>query len=154
MTGLRTAHPLVEDLELIRFAAALPPEGAFRSQLDRPLLRAAMAGSLPAEVVARGEKSYFNNVIADSLGGIDRATFLALLDRRPEIEAVVAPEHIRLVVEAPPARRRGAWIWTAWRLAVAECWLRQEADPERLSVIADLAGRSDGDRQLLSGDSR
>jgi asparagine synthase (glutamine-hydrolysing) len=154
MTGLRTAHPLVEDLELIRFAAALPPEGAFRSQLDRPLLRAAMAGSLPAEVVARGEKSYFNNVIADSLGGIDRATFLALLDRRPEIEAVVAPEHIRLVVEAPPARRRGAWIWTAWRLAVAECWLRQEAAPERLSVIADLAGRSDGDRQLLSGDSR
>jgi hypothetical protein len=57
-------------------------------------------------------------------------------------------------VEAPPARRRGAWIWTAWRLAVAECWLRREADPERLSVIADLAGRSDGDRQLLSGDSR
>jgi asparagine synthase (glutamine-hydrolysing) len=53
MAGIDTAHPYLEDLDLIELCVSLPPEPAFTSELDRPYLRAAARGRLPEQVRVR-----------------------------------------------------------------------------------------------------
>lgn len=130
MTGSVAAHPFLQDLDLVELALRLPPEQAFFSEHDRPMLRAAMVGELPDVVRLRSGKSYFNHLFEEALNGPDSVALEALLAPGAEISAVVRPSFLEEVLAAPVARRRGVWSWTAWRFATAECWLRFQSDPD------------------------
>jgi asparagine synthase (glutamine-hydrolysing) len=152
MTGIETAHPYLEDLDLIEFCTSLPPEQAFASTLDRPYLRAAGHGRLPERIRTRAEKSYFNAVFRAALDGPDRPAVEALLGPRAEVAEIVSRDFLAELVMTPPERRSGSWLWMVWRLATLECWLRFQRDrafdrdlpgwPARDSAGVELIGAS------------
>jgi asparagine synthase (glutamine-hydrolysing) len=142
MTGAIGAHPFLEDLDLIEFALRLPPEHAFSSKHDRPVLRAAMDRELPDEVRLRTEKSYFNHLLDGALSGPDRPALEVLLGPGAEISSLVRPAFLEGLLTTPLERRGGVWSWTAWRFASAECWLRFQADPDFAQRTPGLANLS------------
>jgi asparagine synthase (glutamine-hydrolysing) len=129
-TGVADAHPLL-DVRLIELALGLPPELAFDARLDRPVLRAAMAGLLPDEVRLRASKVYFDRLIVDALTGPDREAVDRTLAHGPlELGRLVDADRVRALWRAGPAGHpQGAPTWSAevWRLFAAEAWLRREA---------------------------
>lgn len=131
LAGVGGGHPFLDDLGLVELVLRLPPEHAFDARFDRPLLRAAVDGLVPDVVRLRAEKSFFNALFVETLAGVDRAAVEALLgSRESELGAYVRPAVVReQLLDARAEQRGGAWAWTLWRLAGAECWLRSLADP-------------------------
>lgn len=131
LAGIEGAHPFLDDVELVELVLGLPPELAFDPELDRPVLRRAMAGLVPDRVRLRRDKSYFNELFVDCLSRTDRPALERLLGAPDaEVNAYVRPEVVReRLLDAPPERRGPAWAWAVWRLATAECWLRLQPDP-------------------------
>lgn len=131
LAGLEGHHPFLDDSDLVELMLRLPPELSFDVRYDRPLLRAAVEGLVPDEVRLRREKSYFDELFRETLGGPDLPAVRSLLgDPRAEVNAYVQPGVVRsLLLDAPAARRGAHWAWAVWRLVTAECWLRHLADP-------------------------
>ena len=130
MAGTVAAHPFLDDLDLVEVALSLPPEHGFRPDPDRPALREAMRGELPEEVRLRVGKSYFNHLFEGGLAGPDARALEELLGPSAEIAVYVRPTLLSELVATPTNRRGGRWAWTAWRLAVVECWLRRLSGDE------------------------
>jgi asparagine synthase (glutamine-hydrolysing) len=133
LAGVQARQPLF-DLDLVELCLRIPPQASFDRHLNRPTLRAAMAGSLPDAVRLRPAKAWFDSLIVDCLNGPDRAAVVALLDdRNAELGAYVDLAHVRraLLETDPlsPGNDRFRWMHQLWRLVTAECWLRQQADP-------------------------
>lgn len=128
--GLESRHPLF-DLDLLELGLRVAPTASFDPFVDRPVLRAAMAGLLPEAVRRRRGKALFDSLLIDSLNGSDGAAIRKLLfDPRAELAAYVDVAQMRhtLLERAPgegPAAFR--WIYQVWRLVTAECWLRAQA---------------------------
>jgi asparagine synthase (glutamine-hydrolysing) len=145
LTGLVGGHPFLDDLDLIQLVLRLPPELSFDPELDRPLLRRAMAGLLPDVIRLRKEKSYFNALFETCLEGVD-GPFVRTLLTSPdaEVRAYVRADVVRsLLLEPPTGRRPRGWGWAVWRLVGIECWLRAESDPEFLDRSLELPGASE-----------
>jgi asparagine synthase (glutamine-hydrolysing) len=131
LAGVVGVHPLLTDHRLVELALRLPPELGFDPHRDRPLVREALRGLLPDEVRMRSDKSDFGPFFRDCLTGADWKPLLRLLgaeDTRVR-EYVRADDLRQRFLEAPTERRSGGWLWTLWRLATAECWLRFQEDP-------------------------
>jgi hypothetical protein len=125
--GLRGGHPFLDDLPLVELVLGLPPELALDPDFDRPLLRAAMRGTVPESVLQLTTKNTFDRLLVDCVAGPDRELVAALLrSPRAEILAYVRPEPLREIAVVP-ARPDLPWAWTAWRLASVEIWLRRLA---------------------------
>ena len=126
LAGVDARHPLL-DLDLLELVLSLPPRLAFDRNLSRPLLREALAGSLPEDVRLRPGKAWFDELVIASLTGPDApAVHELLVDSRPELGAYVRPAQVRELLERgpPPGAGRFAWMHAVWRLVSAECWLR------------------------------
>jgi asparagine synthase (glutamine-hydrolysing) len=146
MAGLEDRHPLL-DLDLVEFALSLPPTLAVDARLERPLLRDAMAGSIPDSIRLRPEKSYFTALIDDCLGGRDVAPIRGLLTGTPEVERYLRPGAIDALLESPGGSSRTdlARSWSIWRLATAECWLRAQADGDFAAGLLEQCAERDDD---------
>lgn len=132
MAGLEARSPFF-DVDLVELVLRLPPELAFDGRLSRPLQRDAMLGLLPDVVRLRPGKSYFDELFQRSLGLRDLQAVRSLLGARDaELRTLVDLAAVReQIVDTHPARHPSGvryWLNSAWRLATAECWLRQEAD--------------------------
>jgi hypothetical protein len=140
--GLEARHPLF-DLELVQLSLQLPPLATFDRYRSRPLLRAAMAGTLPDSVRLRPGKALFDAVLVESLAGMDDAAARALLlDPHAELRAYIDLEAMRraLYGSAGPGERSFRWMWQVWRLLTAECWLRSQAGgADALAAVAARA---------------
>jgi len=139
LAGLEGGHPFLDDLDLIELVLRLPPELSFDSELDRPLLRAAMAGLVPDEVRLRREKSYFNALFETCLDEIDGDIVRSLLTAPDaEVRRYVRQDVVRtMLLEPPPERRPRGWGWAVWRLVGVECWLRAEGDSAFLDRLLE-----------------
>ena len=148
--GVSAHHPLL-DVDLIELVLGLPPELSFSSDLDRPLLRAAMHGRLPECVRLRSHKSVFNSFVDDCLTGPDLRPIQTLLGSpHAELRAHVDPGLLARLVAEPPVGHRtrlARWSGAAWRLATAECWLQAQAD-------ASFTGRIPSELHLARPHSR
>ena len=133
--GLTGGHPLLDDLPLIELVLRLPPQLALDGRLDRPVLRAALRGLVGDYVRLRPTKMPFDRLLADSLLGPDRRLLPLLLDpRTARVAAFVRPELLARFADPPPPEKATLpWVWTAWRLAAVELWLRELAS-ERFAV--------------------
>jgi asparagine synthase (glutamine-hydrolysing) len=141
--GLDYRHPLL-DFDLVDLALRLPPELSFEPRFNRPLMREAMRGALPEEVRTRPSKTNFVPLALS-----------ALLEDMPAIKRVLAAPDAEInrftdqrVVgslvdgELTGGMFNGAWLDRVWRLFMAECWLRDQADPDyskRLMQTGDSA---------------
>ena len=148
LAGLESAHPLLEDLDLVELVLRLPPELAFDAELTRPLAREAVAGLLPDEVRLRPDKVDFSRLLIDALNGPDRALATRLLGAKDaELWAYAEPEKVGELLQRPLERRGTEWARLVARLATTEIWLRAQADasfPERLQEEYGTSLTDDG----------
>jgi asparagine synthase (glutamine-hydrolysing) len=122
--GLDLRHPL-RDPELIDLVLSLPPELAFDPDLDRPLLRRALAGELPDDVLRDTRKPFFDALLRDALSGPDADALRALVAEPPaELAALLRPGAAAALLD--PAARPASWALDAWRVATLAIWLRHQ----------------------------
>jgi asparagine synthase (glutamine-hydrolysing) len=129
--GILARHPLL-DLDLLELGLRQPPSETFHRHLDRPLMRAGMAGVLPDSVRLRPHKALFDSLLVDSLAGADRAAIHELLlGPATELGAYLDLEVLRRTVLADGASAIAPfqWMQQLWRLVTIECWLRAQSDP-------------------------
>ena len=152
------AHHAFLDLDLIDAVLSMPPEHSFDPNLNRPLLRTAMQGLVPEPVRLRPGKSHFNPLIIDCLTANDRNLITRLLTgTNVEVLALTDPASVRTLLEGGPTahpRGAGAWMLDVWRLATAECWLRQQSDPGFSKMLLEtLPERQSGRAAWRSADA-
>jgi asparagine synthase (glutamine-hydrolysing) len=139
--GLEARHPMF-DLDMVELGLRQPPQASFDRYRNRPVLRAAMAGALPASVRLRSAKAWFDSVIVDCLAGADGETTRRLLtDPNAEIGAYVDPLAVQTALfqgHARTSQGQFQWLWQVWRLLTAECWLRAQQDPGSSDLLGDL----------------
>jgi asparagine synthase (glutamine-hydrolysing) len=147
--GLEARHPLF-DLELVELSLRLPPLATFDRYRSRPVLRAAMAGTLPDSVRLRPGKALFDPVLVESLAGLDDpAARGLLLDPHAELGAYVDLRAMRSALYGDTGARERSfrWMWQVWRLLTAECWLRSQAGGA--DALAAAAARASAPRVSL-----
>jgi asparagine synthase (glutamine-hydrolysing) len=141
LAGVQARHPLF-DLDLVELVLGGPPLCTFDPRLDRPVLRASMAGLLPDAVRLRARKALFDSLISDSLLDADGNAVRDLLTNpRAELGAIVDLQEVRrTLLEGDRGRRAHSFRSTqyVWRLVTAECWLQEQANPDRVPLIASL----------------
>jgi asparagine synthase (glutamine-hydrolysing) len=147
--GLEGRHPML-DLDLIEFALRLPPTLAIGGDRDRPLLREAMAGSIPEPVRRRTGKSYFTPLFGDCLAERDLALVRKLLSGSPEVGRYADLGAVRSLLDEPDAGVRAGpdWSWPIWRLTTAECWLRSQSEPDFVAAAREECASRDDDWAL------
>jgi asparagine synthase (glutamine-hydrolysing) len=132
--GLDARHPLL-DLDLVELGMRQPPLASFHRYLNRPVLRAGMAGLVPDAVRLRPQKILFDSLLVDSLAGPDGAAVRQLLaDPQAELGAYVdLPAMRRDLLDSDRRRHEQPfrWMWQVWRLCTAECWLRSQCPTGR-----------------------
>lgn len=140
LSELDDRHPLL-DLGLVELVLELPPEYAYDRHLSRPLIRDAMRGLVPDGVRLRSGKTFFTPLIYDSLFRDDLPLVRELLEAPGgELRAFVDPSTVSSLLDAAGSGAdTGAFAIGAFRLVMAECWLRAQADrdfPQRLIETA------------------
>jgi asparagine synthase (glutamine-hydrolysing) len=136
--GLEVRHPLL-DLDMVELGLRLPPLSSYDRYLNRPMLRAAMAGLLPDAVRLRPQKVLFDSLLVDCLAGPDADAVRTLLGPGAELGAYVELERVKAeLLDSTHLRHTQPfrWMWQVWRLCTAECWLRAQADASP-SIPAD-----------------
>ncbi len=145
--GVGIHQPLL-DLDVVELVLGLPPEVAYNSNFDRPVLRTAVAGLVPERVRVGVHKSDFLPVLLDSVATNDLPLARELLlapDAR--IREFVRTEIVQaqLLDGAPAHHPSGPANWTLeiWQLLSVECWLRAQEDP---ACIGSLLERTEPTR--------
>ena len=125
MHGFELRHPL-RDPDLIDLVLRLPPALGFDPELDRPLLRRALAGQLPDASLRSTHKPFFNTLLEQALTGPDAAALRGLLgEPRAELAALLHRDRLGTLL----ADTQDSNAPDLWRLATLEIWLRHGADP-------------------------
>jgi asparagine synthetase B (glutamine-hydrolysing) len=132
MAGLDARLPLM-DLDLVKFSLSVAPGQDFDPRVDRPLIRQAMQGFVPDEILQSPHKSnlapfYHEGVAEHDLPYIRRL----LLAPDAEVHRYVDRDFIRTLLERPPRVGERGWIrWLppVWALLTSETWLRHQDDP-------------------------
>lgn len=141
LAGLEARHPLF-DLDLVELVLSSAPTASLNPHIDRPLLRASMAGMLPENIRMRGRKALFDPLLGDSLLGSDSRCIRAVLSNpKAELGAHLdLPAARRMLLNSPPGGLGASFQRThyLWRLFTAECWLQAENGTDEKSFIANL----------------
>ncbi len=116
------------DLDLVEFALRLPPSLAIQTDLERPVLRRALASLVPDPIRLRPGKSYFNELFHDCLAGPDLPLIRELFSGPCEVAAYVDLESVRELLGRAGGKSGLARPQAVWRLVTAECWLRAQGD--------------------------
>ncbi len=126
LVGVDMRHPLF-DLDLLAVVLRAPPASSFDPLLDRPLLRASMAGLLPDEVRLRRGKALFDSLIVDSLRRDRSAIRAVLCDPQAELSSLVDLDLASRTLLANQSRPQSFLsAQFVWRLLTAELWLRSQ----------------------------
>jgi asparagine synthase (glutamine-hydrolysing) len=129
MGGVEARSPLL-DVGLVELALRIPPETAFDPVTSRPLVRTALRGTLPADVLARRDKRDFAAMHHETLQRTDNLEWVRhVLDHRcAAVGAYVDLRRLhRDLLDRPPTvgdRGWRAWAVNLWNVATAELWLR------------------------------
>jgi asparagine synthase (glutamine-hydrolysing) len=129
MGAVQARSPLL-DLGLVELALRIPPETNFDPVTSRPLVREALDGALPADVLGRRDKPDFSGLYHRALAsGHNLERVRRLLDERgAAIGAYVDLRRLhRDHLDRPPAVGEPGWRpWAVhvWNVVTAELWLR------------------------------
>jgi asparagine synthase (glutamine-hydrolysing) len=150
MAGLDRRHPFA-DLDLIGFVDRLPPELAFDSQFNRPLLRESMAGLVPDEIRLQSSKMNLNTFFDDTLAADLPVARRLLTDTNAELRAYVRTEALQeLFADATVRTTEGEKLgYRAWRFMEMECWLRSQERPAFADELLATKGLSEPRYELM-----
>ncbi|HEX6713151.1 MAG TPA: asparagine synthase-related protein [Thermoleophilaceae bacterium] len=132
MLGVQARSPLL-DLTLVELALRIPPETNFDPITSRPLVREALSGALPPEVLARRDKNDFSALHHRALTSPENLRWIQeeLREDTAEVGAYIDVRRFhREYLEHPPAVGGAGWRpWAVyvWNVVTAEMWLRNEA---------------------------
>lgn len=131
MSGVEARSPLL-DVGLVELALRIPPETSFDPVTSRPLVREALRGALPADVLARRDKRDFAAMHHETLQRAENLEWVRrLLDERAAVSTYVDLRRLRRDhLDRPPAvgdRAWRAWAVNVWNVATAELWLQGHA---------------------------
>jgi asparagine synthase (glutamine-hydrolysing) len=120
--GIELRYPM-RDRRLVELMLGLPTAQIARRGVSRVLLRRALAGSVPSEVLARREKARFTALYVDGVYGAS-ATRVAALVRKPGAawRRFLRTEPIEQALAGRDLGRAGVLLWLALSL---ELWLEQ-----------------------------
>lgn len=138
--GVEQRHPFLHDAQLIEAMLAIPPEQVFDPIRDRPLLRDALAGIIPEAVRSRFSKSYFNELISESMAGAEGAALVSqLADPQAPVRAYVRgrPLDELTAIAAASGMERHRLAASLFRLASVNSWLLQLEDREQTVYAPD-----------------
>ncbi len=143
---IRVHQPLL-DLDLVELVLSLPPELAFSSDMDRPVLRTAARGLIPEQIRTRVGKSDFAPVLSTALAADDLALARSLLlasDARIREFVEVDVVREQLFEGAPQRHPQGPerWAIDIWRMISVECWLRAQEDPADATTLLSRASET------------
>jgi asparagine synthase (glutamine-hydrolysing) len=132
MGGLEARSPLL-DVGLVELVLRMPPETNFDPVTSRPLVREALRGALPPEVLARRDKRDFAALHHQTLQTTENLEWVRhLLDEHSA--AVGTYVDLRGLhrdhLDRPPAVGEPGWrAWAVhvWNVVTAELWLRGRA---------------------------
>lgn len=130
--GVEARSPLL-DVALVELALRIPPETSFDPVTSRPLVREALRGALPPEVLARRDKRDFAALHHVTLQTTENLDWVRrVLDAHSAaVGAYVDLGRLhRDHLDRPPAvGERGwrQWAVNVWNVATAELWLRGHA---------------------------
>jgi asparagine synthase (glutamine-hydrolysing) len=132
LAGVRSAQPLMTDVDLVETALAVPPDMAFSPQYDRALARDAMLGIVPEAVRLPIRKSNYAGLMHQTLAVEDVQALRRVLEQPDaEVGAYVDLSRMRdgLLGRIPSFQQRAWDLWgqRIWGLATTEMWLRREA---------------------------
>lgn len=121
--GIDLRYPLI-DSRVVDLARRTPAAWTFTDGYSKALLRRAMRGLLPDEILDRPEKIYPTEVFLRALRGADRSKIEPLLSNMIAADlGFVEPKPLRQAVEdCAQGRWRGAMFWHSLTL---EAWLRE-----------------------------
>ena len=138
---LRVHHPLL-DPDLVELALSFPPELAFDTRFNRPVLRAAACGLIPEKIRTGVAKSDFASVLGAGVTSSDlQLARELLLAPQARTRDFVGPQAIvrELLDQSPELHPGGSGRWAidVWRLLAVECWLRGREDPNQLAALLE-----------------
>jgi asparagine synthase (glutamine-hydrolysing) len=121
--GIELRHPLL-DHRLVELAASLPTSQTFSAGVRKIIMRNAMRGLLPDEVVERSHKVYLNTVAERGLREREQAKVWALMTNMVAAEMGFVDEErlreeYRSYLEGKTRRAR------FWHTLTLEAWLRR-----------------------------
>lgn len=121
--GVELRYPLI-DSRVVDFARRIPAVWTFADGYSKALVRRAMRGLLPDEILDRPEKIYPTEVFLRALRGSGRSKIEPLLSNMVAADlGFVEPNALRKAVEdCAHGRWRGAMFWHSLTL---EAWLRR-----------------------------
>jgi asparagine synthetase B (glutamine-hydrolysing) len=121
--GVELRHPLL-DHRLFELAARLPTDQSFRSGVRKIVVRNAMRGSLPAEVVDRPDKIYPDSIVHRGLRERERDRVWSLMTgmRSAALGYVDEPRLHQAYRRYLAGETRSALFWHTLTL---EAWLRR-----------------------------
>lgn len=126
LTSLESRVPLLDHV-LIEFVACMPERLKLRAGVGKYILKRAMAGDLPREVLTRPKMGFGVPLAAWFRGELREFTKDVLLDRRACQRGIIRPRAIEALLEA---HARGGRDWSAqiWSLICFELWCRTWLD--------------------------
>lgn len=144
--GVTTQMPFY-DRDLVEFTLSLPSDWRLRNRETRYVLRRAMAGRLPAKVMARRTKFDFSNVFIANVMANRELALDWTAPRKGDLDAIVNRDRLnhvreRLSRNETPMAKDDAFF--LWRSTVLAMWLSQsgplpEQSPWPLLKPAGLA---------------
>jgi len=142
-SGLRIHQPLL-DPDVVELVLRHPPELAFDSRFDRPVLRAAVGGLIPEPIRTGVVKIDFTPVLLAGIASTDLplARELLLAPQALTREFVGSQPIVERLLDDPPEHHPGGgggWAIDIWRLLAVECWLRTKEDSTQLAALLERA---------------
>ncbi|TMQ73886.1 MAG: asparagine synthase (glutamine-hydrolyzing) [Candidatus Eisenbacteria bacterium] len=124
--GLEARSPFL-DHTLMEFAARLPAEVKLRRGRSKWILRRALRGILPREVLARPKMGFNPPVDVWLRGPLRDAAHELLAGPRARARGMFSPPAIARMLDQ---HERGRWNWHTqlWTLMMLELWLREYVD--------------------------
>ncbi len=139
--GLDERYPF-HDRRLVEFALALPETDRWAPGASKALVRRAMAGRLPAGVIARTVSPDANPVLLDALRALGGRAFfehLAIAETGwVNAEAIRSRWNI-VEREALAGRYAGREMWALWPVAAVELWHRALGTREEVAPLTHAA---------------
>jgi asparagine synthase (glutamine-hydrolysing) len=122
--SLEARVPLL-DHHLVEFAVSLPASLKMREGSGKWILRRAIDGIVPPEVLARPKRG-FTLPLRDWFRGPLRSRVERLSDERNHVIEFVEPAAVRRLVKEHMTGRKDHYTWL-WRLLALEAWLSRQA---------------------------
>ncbi|MGH9383476.1 MAG: asparagine synthase (glutamine-hydrolyzing) [Vicinamibacterales bacterium] len=138
--GMEARCPFL-DVDVAAAAAALPSSAKLHGLRTKHVLKQALAGVLPHEILERRKHGFGLPIDQWLKRELRPLVYEVLLGQRASERGYVRTDSVRRMVEEHEAGRR-QWQYHLWNLLVLELWHREVIDPHQRTADSDHFSRA------------